>query len=274
MTFVLALALVAFGVALAVRRREALSLAWSPDLGTAAAVATGVLAAALSGSLLLFEEGSFVREAIHWLLIYGLCGATLPWVWTLLVERTGPRGMGLVWRRWRSAVVVNFLLGAFLAIGLAFRADLRSIGFETLARASYTLLVGGLFEVYLYYGFIHLRLERAFGPVPAILGSAALYSLWHLGTELPLHEDPLGGLTFLFVVGVFYQSVFSAARNLLAIWPFFFLGGVLTDFVDLGFPERVTHRLGWATVGWILMLGLPWWLWARVSSSRSEAEGG
>jgi hypothetical protein len=126
-----------------------------------------------------------------------------------------------------------------------------------LAAASFTLLVGGLFELYLYFGFTHLRLEKAFGPLPAIFATAALYSLWHVGTELPLHADPWRGLGFLFVVGVLYQSVFSLTRHLLSIWPFFFLAGVLTDFLRLGLPERVTRNLGWASVGWVLMLGIP-----------------
>lgn len=49
--------------------------------------------------------------------------------------------------------------------------------------AAVQLNVGGLFETFLYYGFVHLRLRDAFGTIPAIVGSAAIYSLWHVGTE-------------------------------------------------------------------------------------------
>ena len=64
-----------------------------------------------------------------------------------------------------------------------------------------------------YYGFIHLRLRKAFGSLPAIVGTAAVYSLWHVGTELPLHAEPMAALTMLFLVGVMCQSVFAITYN-------------------------------------------------------------
>lgn len=113
------------------------------------------------------------------------------------------------------------------------------------------------------YGLLHLHLRDAFGPLPAILGSAALYSLWHLGTELPLHADPTAALLTLFVVGLLYHAVFSTTRNLLVIWPFFFTAGVMNDFVlNLDLPDVIGRDLAWPALGWALALGLPAALWA------------
>jgi membrane protease YdiL (CAAX protease family) len=256
-TPVLMMALVAVAAVLAVRRREALALRWRPVRSTWVAIGACLAVAAASASILLVGPGSAAGSAIHYLGIYALLGCAVPWGYVLGVERGSQRDLGLRREGWQVALAINLGMGLLLGLGIVFGADLATVSTRDLAAASFTLLVGGLFELYLYYGFTHLRLERAFGPLPAILGTAALYSLWHIGTELPLHQDPWRGLGFLFVVGVLYQSVFSLTRNLLSIWPFFFLAGVLTDFLRLGLPERVTGNLGWAAAGWILMLGIP-----------------
>jgi len=257
MTAVLIMAVLAFATALVVRRRDAFTLRFTPDRHTWAAVGACGAVVAASASLLAIGPGSAAARAVQFLVIYAVLGAVVPWGYVLIVEGGGPADLGLRRDRWRTAVALNLGLGLVLGMGIAFGPDLARASSPDVVAASFTLLVGGLFELYLYYGFTHLRLERAFGPIPAILGTAALYSLWHLGTELPLHQDPLRGLVFLFVVGVLYQSVFSWTRNLLSIWPFFFLSGVLTDFLRLGLPERVTRHPVWATAGWVLMIGIP-----------------
>ena len=275
MTVVLLMAMVALAVVLAVRRRDALVVRWTPDRHTWAAIATCLLVAAVSASILLVGPASSAARALHFLVIYALLGCAVPWGYTFFVERGSPCDLGLRRQGWPIALAINVGMGLFLGLGIAFGPDLAAVSPRDVAAASFTLLVGGLFELYLYYGFTHLRLEKAFGPIPAILGTAALYSLWHIGTELPLHDDPWRGLAMLFVVGVLYQSVFSLTRNLLSIWPFFFLAGVLTDFLRLGLPERVTRNLGWASVGWVLMLGIPTALWVlsrtQPRASRDSA---
>jgi membrane protease YdiL (CAAX protease family) len=113
---------------------------------------------------------------------------------------------------------------------------------------------GGLFELFLYYGFIHLRLEKALGTIPAILLTSILYVLWHTGTQLPLEADPLLAVVKLLGVGLMYQSVFSLTRNLLVIWPFFHAVGVMLDFaVNIGEVERVSAAFLWAVGALVLM---------------------
>ncbi|HBZ68771.1 MAG TPA: hypothetical protein DEP35_03080, partial [Deltaproteobacteria bacterium] len=137
-------------------------------------------------------------------------------------------------------------------------ADLSRYPLHRLLAAAFTLNVGGLFELFLYYGFIHLRLKDAFGPVPAIVGSAAIYSLWHIGTELPMHTRPGEALLLLFVVGLMCQSVFAITYNVFIIWPLFFTAGVLHDFiVNLDLPEAITQGFVWPTIGFALALVVP-----------------
>ncbi|HJL17121.1 MAG TPA: hypothetical protein RMH99_15755 [Sandaracinaceae bacterium LLY-WYZ-13_1] len=114
---------------------------------------------------------------------------------------------------------------------------------------------GGLFELFLYFGFVHLRLERAFGVLPAVVLTAILYVPWHVGTQLPLEPDPLFGAVKLLGVGLFYQSVFSLTRNVLIIWPFFHAVGVMIDFaVNLETLDRPAIELPWALASIAAML--------------------
>lgn len=104
--------------------------------------------------------------------------------------------------------------------------------------------------------------------MPAILGSAALYSLWHIGTELPLHADPLAALGMLYVVGVLCHALFATTYNLLVVWPLFFTAGVMHDFVvNLRLPDSIGTSLGWPIIGWLLAIGVPWGIW-RVARRR------
>ena len=266
--------LIAFLVAIVVRWRDVSQPRFAPDRHVWVAVGTGVLVVLLSASMLLLgppSAGGIARTAVHWVGIYAICGCAIPWAYALLVERAPLASIGITTLRLGLALSLNLALGLMMLWRIASAPELPFATPGELFAAAYELLVGGLFELFLYYGFIHLRLERAFGPVVAILGTAFLYSLWHVGGELQLHGDPWEALLMLFVVGVYYQSVFSIARNLLAIWPFFFLGGVMFDFLVVAdFPEEIRSSPGWATFGWVAMLAIPavvLWLRRRQAGS-------
>ena len=148
-----------------------------------------------------------------------------------------------------------------------------AIGWGQVAKASFVLTgAGGLFELFLYYGFIHLRLEKAFGTIPAILVTAAIYVLWHAGTQLPMEPDPVDAVWKLFLVGVMSQSLFSITRNLLTIWPFFHAIGVMLDFaVNLEAVDQVVGDLPWAvgTVAVMAVIGVVLtWIVQRQSGRR------
>lgn len=253
------MAVVAFVIAIVVRRKEAFALRWQPTRHTWVAVGAGLLAFAFSASLLLFEAGSVVWRVILNGLIYGVCGFAIPWGYTLLVERNRPAEMGLERKRWGISLILNLVLASLFGLIILFEADLNAINWGQFGKAAFALAgAGGLFELFLYYGFIHLRLEKAFGAVPAILLTSVLYVLWHVGTQLPLEADPVGAMWKLFWVGVLYQSVFSMTRNLLVIWPFFHAGGVMIDFaVNIGAVEQASRGFPWAvgTVSLMVVAG-------------------
>jgi membrane protease YdiL (CAAX protease family) len=245
---VLIIGAIFFVIALVVRRKEASRFRWQPTQHTWVAVGTGLLAFAFSASLLLFEPGSVPAQLIHNGLIYVVCGAAIPWSYTISVERETPAALGLKRERWVLSLILSLVVAGLFVPMLFFEGDLASVGWGNVAKASFVLAgAGGLFELFLYYGFIHLRLEKAFGTIPAILLTSAIYVLWHVGTQLPLEPDPLYAVWKLFWVGVMYQSVFSLTRNLLVIWPLFLAVGVMLDFaVNIGAVENVVGDLPWA----------------------------
>jgi drug/metabolite transporter superfamily protein YnfA len=251
----LIMGVVALTLAVAVRRKEAFAWRWQPTRHTWVAVGTGLLALALSASLLLFEAESVAARLIHYGGIYIVCGCVIPWGYTLLVERNTPAAMGVKRERWAVSLALNLILAGLLLPIILFEGDLSALQWGPFSKAVVVLAgAGGLFELFLYYGFIHLRLEKAFGTIPAILATSALYVSWHTGTQLPLEPDPLAAVVKLFGVGVMAQSVFSLTHNLLIIWPFFHGMGVMIDFaVNLGEVERVSAGFPWAVGTLVLM---------------------
>ena len=264
----------AFVALLAVRRREVWLLRWRPARHTFAALGTGLAAVGFSAAILLVPDRGTARALLHFVGIYTVCGCLVPWLYVTRVEGGGAAALGLTREGWKAALAINVVLGGLLFARLAQQVDLTRIDPFALAATSYHLLLGGLFELFLYYGFIHLRLLRAFGVVPAIVGSAAIYSLWHVGTELPMHADPWMGLLLLFSVGLLYHTVFAITRSVFSIWPFFFWGGAITDFVLLlELPERLREGLGWASFVWVLMLAIPWLALRTAPRSRVRTDG-
>ncbi len=253
----LIIATIFFVIALVVRRKDAFQFRWLPTRHMWVAVGTGLLAFAFSTSLLLFEPGSLSARLIHYGLIYIVCGFAIPWGYTLLVERETPAALGLKRERWVTSLILSLVVAGLFTPIIIFEGNLGAIGWVQVAKASFVLTgAGGLFELFLYYGFIHLRLEKAFGTIPAILVTAAIYVLWHVGTQLPLEADPLAALWKLLLVGVMSQAVFSMTRNLLTIWPFFHAVGVMLDFaVNIGAVEGISHEFPWA-VGTVVLMAV------------------
>lgn len=251
----LVMGIVFLAIALAVRHKEAFVFRWQPTRHTWVAVGAGLLAFVFSASMLLVGVDSLAAKLIHRVLIYALCGVAIPWGYTLLVEREPVAAMGLHRDRWAVSLILNLIFAALMSLIIVFEADWASIRWEQFFKATVPLVfAGGLFELFLYYGFIHLRLEKAFGPLPAILIASALYVLWHTGTQLPLEEDVPLALLKLFGVGLMYQSVFSMTRNLRVIWPFFHGVGVMIDFVvNVDKIELVSRDWGWALFALALM---------------------
>ncbi len=269
----LIMAVVTLAVVLAVRRQEAFVVRWLPCRGTWVAIGTGLLAFALSGAILLVGVDSLWARIFHYGGIYVLCGAVIPLAYTRLIARQPLRALGIRRTGAATSVAISACLAAIFSLIIVFQADLTTLTAKNVAKGIVVLAgAGGLFEVLLYYAFIHQRLEEAFGTLPAIFVASALYVTWHTGTQLPLEPDLMTGIVKLFAVGVTYQAIFALTHNVLIIWPLFHAAGVMIDFtVNLDAIGTVTKRFPWALAAIIAMCATA--LTVEWAAQRSTPEG-
>lgn len=239
---------VVLAVVMFVRRKDIFVFRWQPERHIWAAVLTALLACGISTLLLRLEPGTTAHSLLLYFGIWTLCGVAIPWGYTLLVEGQGVGALGLRRAGLGKSLLINLALAAFFSLVIVFQADLSALDLGTVGKGAVVLIVGGgLFELFLYYGFVHLRLDKAFGPIPAIVLTSGLYVLWHIGTQLTLEADPWLAALKLFGVGIMYQGIFSLTHNLAIIWPFFFGAGVMIDFlVNIGEVDTVSAGFPWA----------------------------
>jgi len=130
------------------------------------------------------------------------------------------------------------------------KSDLPSFQ-ELLPLIAMTLAIA-FFEALFWRGWVLLRLEDAFGLIPAILLGSALYAAYHVGYGMPVGE-----MLFLFWIGVLYAVSFRFTRSLFILWPLYQPMGQLVTLVN----DRLRLPL-LASLGFIealaLMLALVW----------------
>lgn len=187
--------------------------------------------------------------------LYAVVGATLfgigiPLYWTVVVRKRPVADLGITTR----------LLGLSLILQLVFSVPLYMVTLgtvqlpptnELLPLIALSLTIG-FFEAVFWRGWVLLRLEAAFGVIPAILLGSALYAAYHVGYGMPLSE-----MTFLFFVGIMYSVVFRLIKSIWILWPIFQPMGQLVTLIRDGLSLPLLAALGFAEV-LILMLVLVW----------------
>ncbi len=264
------MAFLAFATFLWVRRSGAAAFCWKPNASTWVAVSASIAIFAISAVLTLPGMPSDLKSAILHIGMYVAIGVWLPLFWNFRIEKAGFEGIGIRLEGLGLSVLVNIVLGAFLTAIMVMQADWSRIEQGTFWAALFVLITGNFFELIFYYGFVHLRFRKAFGPVIGVVVTAFLYVLWHLGTELMLVEDVWATAIMLFAVGILFQSVFALTYNLAIIFPFFVAGGVMLDFaVNIEALDRVAPFVGWSVAAWVLFaIGFAVVLLARRSANN------
>lgn len=252
----------ALGLAGVLQGGSLLDLRWEPNRHTVAAIAAGLLPAAFSSFCLLLSQDSLAYQMVLFLGIFAFCGFFVPWTYVLFIERQRLDALGVRREFWRRSLLISAVFAIGPIYGTMQAAGLEIHGLSHVLEAALQLNLGGLFETFLYCGFLHLRLRDAFGAIPAIVGSAGIYALWHIGTELPMHADPVSAMVMLFAVGLLCHALFATTYNVLAVWPVFFTAGAMHDFlVNLDLPDAVGASITWLAVGWVLAVFIPGGLW-------------
>lgn len=199
--------------------------------------------------------GQAVWGGMAYFLFYAVIGATLfgvgiPLYWMTVVRHRPVADLGLTTRR----------IGLSLALQLVFAAALYFVTLATVQLPPLEQLIPlmalaltiGFFEAVFWRGWVLLRLEEAFGVIPAILLGSALYAIYHIGYGMPASE-----MLFLFFVGILFAVVFRLTKSVLILWPFFQPMGQLVTLVRDGLTLPLLAALGFVEV-LILMLVLVW----------------
>jgi membrane protease YdiL (CAAX protease family) len=116
-------------------------------------------------------------------------------------------------------------------------------------------LTVGLFEAIFFRGWIQLRLENAFGAIPAIFLGAAFYAFYHIGYGMTMSE-----VWFFFTIGLQFAFAFRITKNVLVLWPFYtWVGGLYTNLEEgLVLPLEATYGFVIVMALMLLLILITW----------------
>ena len=241
------------------RRRigELLTLRWRPTADLAVVGLSWLLVVA---SLSAATFVATTTNGIAYFLLYAVLGATvfgfaLPVVWITLVRRRPLADLGLTTRRWRASLGLQLVFAAVLFPQTLLPARLPPPA--QLVPIVALVLAMGLFEVVFWRGWVQLRLEEAFGFVPALVLGAALYAAYHVGYGMSVQE-----MGALFWVGVMYGAAFRITKSVLILWPLFQPMGQFFWMTRDGLTLPLEATLGFLDV-LAAMAAVIWWVGRR-----------
>ncbi|HSL30333.1 MAG TPA: CPBP family intramembrane glutamic endopeptidase [Anaerolineales bacterium] len=232
------------------------SLRWNPNRDVAAVFASWVLVTGTlyTATVIVTTQagGGFTYFLLYAVLAATLFGVGIPVAWMVVYRKRPIRDLGITTRYLGISILLQFIFSAVQYLGTLARVDLPAI--ETLLPLGALALAIGFFEALFWRGWVLLRLEEAFGLIPAILLGSLLYALYHIGYGMPLSE-----IVFLFWIGVMYAVCFRLTRNIFVLWPLFQPMGQLVTLLRDGLPLPMIAALGFFEV-LLAMLVLVWLL--------------
>jgi uncharacterized protein len=156
-----------------------------------------------------------------------LCGIGLPLYWMVVVKKRPLSDLGLTTQNWKLSLAIQILLTLLINVPRLRQLEIPS--FQEVFPLVCMALAIGFFEAVFWRGWVQLRLEEAFGILPAIVIASALYAVYHIGYGMPASE-----MVFLFFIGLMFASAFRFTRSILVLWPLFQPGGQLITLISDG----------------------------------------
>lgn len=239
---------------LTMKLKQVPTLRWKPtkDL-LAVGVSWLLVVGALYTATMIVGANAFGGMA--YFVLYAVIGATLfgvgiPLYWMVVVRRRSLAELGLTFERLGISLVLQLVL-AVLLYSVAF-AQVQLPPMEQLIPLVGLALCIGFFEAVFWRGWVLLRLEEAFGILPAILVGSTLYALYHIGYGMPADE-----MLFLFFVGILFAVTFRLTKSVFILWPLFQPMGQLVTLIQTNLTLPFLAVLGFGEA-LILMFILVW----------------
>ncbi len=148
-------------------------------------------------------------------------GFFFPLYYTTIVNKKPISVLGIKKDKIIFSLIINFIAALMLLAMFIFKNE-QPVSFSKNSFFAVTyIIIAGIFEMVAIYGFLRYEMERAFGILPAIIITAAFYSLHHAGFQPEFIK--------LFFVGMMYVMVFYITKNIFCIFPFFWGVGAIWD---------------------------------------------
>lgn len=234
--------------------RQIFVLRWSPNRDVGAVLVSWVLVVAALYTATVIV-GQAVWGGIAYFLLYAVVGATLfgmgiPLYWTVVVRKRPVSDLGITRHKLGTSLLIQVVLAVLLYFATLAQVTLPA--WDVLVPLLALALAIGFFEAVFWRGWTLLRLEDAFGLLPAIVLGSALYAAYHIGYGMPGSE-----MLFLFFIGILFAVVFRLTKSVFILWPLFQPMGQLVTLIRDQLTLPLLAALGFAEV-LVAMLVLVW----------------
>jgi uncharacterized protein len=174
----------------------------------------------------------------------------VPLYWMVVVRKRPLADIGITTRFLAISLAIQVVVAGF-----QFYAALRNTTFPGMGQLLPLIALAaaiGFFEAVFWRGWVLLRLEEAFGLIPALVLGSALYAAYHVGYGMPVSE-----MVFLFFIGLMFAVIFRLTKSIFILWPLFQPMGQLITLMQENLPLPPIAALGFFEV-LVLMLVLVW----------------
>lgn len=240
-------------------------LQWKPNWDLAAVGASWILVvvAFYTANIIIGPE---TGGGLPYFFLYAILGATifgvgLPVYWMVIVRRRPLSDLGITTRWLGISIVLQIALAILQYFSTLSQGNLPP--FQQLIPLIWLSLAIGFFEALFWRGWVLLRLEEAFGIIPAILLGSILYALYHVGYGMPLDE-----IVFLFFIGLLFAVTFRMTKNIFILWPGLQPMGQLVTLIKDQLSLPLVSSLGFIDALVLMLIIL--WLARRYANKVSD----
>ena len=254
--------------AIAASLKKIFTFRWNPGKDLAVVAISWVL---VVGALFIATNvvGQDVWGGLAYFFLYAIVGATLfgvgiPLYWMSVVRKRPVADLAVTKRKLGLSLILQMVFTVLLYIGTVGQLQLPPL--EQLIPLIALALTIGFFEAIFWRGWVLLRLEEAFGIIPAVLLGSAVYAAYHIGYGMPTSE-----MVFLFFIGIMYSVVFRLTTNVFILWPLFQPMGQLITLIKDGLSLPLLAALGFVEV--LILMFVMVWLASKYQKKHQKQAG-
>ncbi len=247
--------------------QKILTLRWQPGRDLIAILLSWILVVAglYTATFIVGAEtwGGMAYFFLYAVLTAGVVGVGFPLYWTTIVRKRPISDLGIATGGLWLSLGLQVVFSALQYTGTLAKSGLPN--FEKFAPLLALALCIGFFEAIFWRGWVLLRLEEAFGIIPALLLGSLLYAAYHIGYGMPLSE-----MTFLFFIGLMYAIAFRLTKNVFLLWPVFQPMGQLVTLIKDGLELPFLASLGFLEA--LALMFVMIWLARRYAKKHAAVK--